>query len=268
MSSVCLSRTSSSTIGMASAISTVATTKTRKTTTAPTVVAVCCANVIRLRLTPFSISSMHISITSTLRRTTTPTRPIEKSATATPISSWVLSTARVLPADAEHRDRGDDRGDEQHRRQLEQEPVLGEERDRERADAERDVAELVHRRRQRLPDARDDRAGEDDEAGDPRHDGPRVAADLYLAALEQHDRVDDEDHHRADVDQHLERGDEVDAEQAVDAAEQDHRRHQRERDAHRLAQEEHRHRGGERAERADDEQQRVELAQQAFDRRH
>src|SRR5690242_437043 len=220
MSSVCLSRTSRSTIGMASAISTVATTKTRKTTTAPTVVAVCCAKVIRLRLAPFSISSMHISMTSTLRRTTTPTSPIEKSATATPIRSWVLSMARILPSDAEHRDRGDDGGDEQHRGELEQQPVLGQERDRERADAERDVAELADRSGQRLPDARDDRAEQDDEAGDPGHEEARVSAHRCFAALEQHDRVDDEDHHRADVDQDLERGHEVDAEQAVDAAEQ------------------------------------------------
>src|ERR1700758_1423453 len=103
MSSVCLSRTSSSTIGIASAISTVAT-------------------------------------------TTTPTSPIENSATATPIRSWVLSTAGLLASDAEHRDGGDDRGDEEHRGELEQQPVLGQERDRERGDAERHVAELAHRR--------------------------------------------------------------------------------------------------------------------------
>ena len=86
-----LVRTSSSTIGIASAISAVATTKIRNTSTAPTVVAVCWAKVTRLRLTPLSISSMHISITSTLRRTITPSRPSEKSATARPSSSWVLS---------------------------------------------------------------------------------------------------------------------------------------------------------------------------------
>ena len=56
MSSVRLSRTSSSTMGMASAISAVATTKIRNTSTAPTLVAVWCAKVTRLRITPLSIS--------------------------------------------------------------------------------------------------------------------------------------------------------------------------------------------------------------------
>ena len=39
-----------------------------------------------------------------------------------------------------------------------------------------------------------------------------------IAHVEQHDHVDHEHHHRADVDQHLEHGDEVHAEQRVDAA--------------------------------------------------
>src|SRR3954452_11850690 len=142
MSSVRLSRTSRSTIGIASAISTVATTKTRNTRTAPTVVPVCCANVTRLRLTPFSISSMHISITRTLRRTITPTRPSENRAMATPIRSWVLSTAS-LPADAEHGERRDHGGDQEHRRELEEQPVLVQERHREAGDAVRRLAELA-----------------------------------------------------------------------------------------------------------------------------
>src|SRR5215212_9804723 len=137
---------------MASAISTVATTKIRKTSTAPTVVAVCWANVTRLRLTPFSISSMHISITSTLRRTMTPTRPSENSATATPIKSCVLSmpSSAADPNDGERRDH---RGDQQHRGQLEQQPVLAEKGDREAGDPVRDLADLADRRRQRTPDA-------------------------------------------------------------------------------------------------------------------
>src|SRR5664279_3528864 len=224
MSSVCLSRTSSSTIGIASAISTAATTKTRKTRTAPTGDAVCCAKVTRLRLTPFSISSMHISMTSTLRRTITPTRPSENRAMATPMRSWVLSTARS-PAHPDHRQRRDDRGDEQHRRQLEQQPVVVEERDREAGDAVRGLAERVRRRRQRPPDAGDDRAEQHDQAGGARNQELRVAPRHRLARLEQHDRVDHEDHDRADVDHHLEGGDEMDAEQAVEGAEQDHRRH-------------------------------------------
>ena len=70
-------------MGMAIAISAVATTKVRNTRTAPAMVSVCWAKVTRLRLTPLSISSMHISITSTLRRTITPSNPSEKSASAT-----------------------------------------------------------------------------------------------------------------------------------------------------------------------------------------
>src|SRR5215212_1712587 len=182
MSSVRLSRTSSSTMGIASAISTVATTKIRKTSTAPAVVPVCCANVTRLRLTPFSISSMHISMTSTLRRTMTPTRPSEKSATATPIRSCVLSTRRP-PADADHRQRGDDRGDEQHRGQLEQQPVVVEERDREAGDAVRDLAELADRRRQRPPDADDDRAEQHEQAECAGDEELRVAPARRLAHL-------------------------------------------------------------------------------------
>src|SRR5215212_9880351 len=152
---------------MASAISTVATTKIRKTSTAPTVVAVCWANVTRLRLTPFSISSMHISITSTLRRTMTPTRPSENSATATPIKSWVLSMA-THAADPDDRERGDHRGDQQHRGQLEQQPVLAEKRDRKTGNAVRGVADLADRRRQRAPDADHDRAEQREKAGGPR----------------------------------------------------------------------------------------------------
>src|SRR5664279_3830506 len=266
MSSVCLSRTSSSTIGIASAISTAATTKTRKTRTAPTGDAVCCAKVTRLRLTPFSISSMHISITSTLRRTMTPTRPSENRATATPTRSWVLSMARD-PADADQGERGDDGGDEQHRGELEEQPVLAEERDREARDAVRGLAERADRGRQRLPDARRQHAEQDDEAGDARNDEARVARPARLAHLEQHDHVDHEQHHRADVDQHLEGGDEVHAENAVDGAEEDHGRDQRHRDAHRLAQHEHEGGARERAARAQDEQQRVDAAEQRVDHR-
>src|SRR5450432_3791513 len=204
---------------MASAISTVATTKIRKTSTAPAVVPVCCAKVTRLRLTPFSISSMHISITRTWRRTMTPTRPSEKSATATPMSSCVLSMALPgvgIAADPDHRECRHDRGDEQHRGELEQQPVLAQEGEREAGDAVGRLADLADRRRQRPPDADGDDAEQHHEAGAARNEQPGVARADRFADLEQHDHVDHEDHHRADVDQDLEGGDEVHAEQAVD----------------------------------------------------
>ncbi len=56
-------------------ISAAATTKTRNTSTAPAAAPVCSAKVTRLRTTPFSINSMHISITSRFRRMITPMRP-------------------------------------------------------------------------------------------------------------------------------------------------------------------------------------------------
>src|SRR5512138_3343850 len=112
------------------AISAVATTKIRKTSTAPTVVPDWCANVTRLRLTPLSMSSMHISITSTLRRMITPTMPIANIATAVDRSTWALST--IPPAGAlDDRHRGDDGREQQHRRQFEVQPVLVQERDGE-----------------------------------------------------------------------------------------------------------------------------------------
>ena len=60
-----------------------------------------------------------------------------------------------------------------------------------------------------------------------------------VARVEQHDRVDHEHHHRAHVDEHLEGGDEVHAEQAVDPAQEHHAGDERHRHAHRLAQHEH-----------------------------
>ena len=62
-----------------------------------------------------------------------------------------------------------------------------------------------------------------------------------LAHLEQHDHVHHEHHHRAHVDQHLEGGDKVHAQQSINATQHDHRRDQRQRDAHGLANHEHQH---------------------------
>src|SRR6185436_10357053 len=141
---------------MASAISTVATTKIRNTSTAPAVVEVCWAKVTRLRLTPLSISSMHISITRTWRRTITPTRPRLKSATATPMRSWVLSMPAPLARAPGDPDRGQcrhDGRDQQHRGELEEEPVGAQEVGGERSDAVAGLAELAPRRGQRPPDA-------------------------------------------------------------------------------------------------------------------
>src|SRR4029079_10240577 len=121
-------------MGIAIAISAVATTKTRNTSTAPAADWVCWAKVTRLRLTPFNISSMHISITSTLRRAMTPRSPSAKSAPDTPISIWPLPT--LPPPHFEHRERRDDRRDEEHRDELEMQPVLVQEFDREALDAE------------------------------------------------------------------------------------------------------------------------------------
>src|SRR6516164_4717735 len=110
-------------------ISAAATTKIRNASAAPAALSRRCANVTRLRFTPFSMSSMHISITSMLR----------------------VSSTAVLPQ-VEDRERGDDGRDQQHRDQLEMQPVLVEEGDRERAQAERGLAaagENGHRAPQR-----------------------------------------------------------------------------------------------------------------------
>src|SRR5438876_8267979 len=112
-------------MGMAMAISAAATTKIRNTSTAPAAVPVCWAKVTSDRLTPFSMSSMHISMTSRLRRTITPRSPSANSATDTKTRNWSLSM--TLGA-ANDRHRGDDRRDQQHRGQLEVQPVFVEER--------------------------------------------------------------------------------------------------------------------------------------------
>src|SRR6185436_15965796 len=132
-----------STIGMAIAISAAATTKIRKTSTTPAVEPAACANVTKLKFTPFSINSMHISMTSTLRRTITPRRPSTKSAPLKISRNCTLSTAP--PALPDDRDGGDHRRHEQHRGQLEVEPVLVQERDREGLYAERSLAGGVGR---------------------------------------------------------------------------------------------------------------------------
>src|SRR5438552_16149242 len=119
-------------MGIAIAISAVATTNTRNTSAAPAAEAVCCANVTRLRFTPLSISSMHISMTCTLRRAMTPSSPSAKSAADTLTSICTLSTT---PSHFEHRERRDDRSDQQHRDELELQPVLVQEFDREGLDA-------------------------------------------------------------------------------------------------------------------------------------
>ena len=168
-------------------------------------------------------------------------------------------------ADPDHRQRRHHGRHQQHRSQLELQPVLVEEGDRELADAEGGAAGRLVRRGQGAPDADQDRAEHHREAGDAGQQQPRIAGDAVLAHLEQHDDVDHEDHHRADVDQHLEGGDEVHAEQAVDAAEEDHGRDQRDRHAHRLAQEDHQRRRRQRRQREHRQQQRVEVAQQAVE---
>src|SRR5512137_1917191 len=117
-------------MGIAIAISAAATTKIRNTSTAPDRVAVCSENVTSARMTALSISSMHISMTSALRRTITPTRPSANSAKLSPSSSCV-SAIRPPPA-LDDRDRRDDRRDQQHAGQLEMQPVLAQELDGER----------------------------------------------------------------------------------------------------------------------------------------
>src|SRR5512139_1877035 len=125
------------------AISAAATTNTRNTSTAPDSVALCAANVTKLRITPFSISSMHISITSALRRTITPTRRSANRAVDRVISSWVLSI--VPPAGPEHGDRGHHGREQQHGGELEVQPVALEEFHRERLHAERRAGEAFVR---------------------------------------------------------------------------------------------------------------------------
>src|SRR5450631_1276539 len=180
MSSVRLSRTSSSTMGMAIAISAVATTKIRNTSTAPTVVAVCCAKVTRLRMTPLSISSMHISITSTLRRTMTPSSPSANSAMARPSKSCVLSMTPPA-ADLDDRQGRHHRRHEQHGSELEMQPVFVQERDRELADPEGRVAGRSLGGRQAAPDADDDRAHEQHEARGAWQQQLRIARAVGLA---------------------------------------------------------------------------------------
>src|SRR5512137_2657536 len=111
-------------------ISAAATTNTRNTSTAPDSVPLCSAKVTRLSTTPFSISSMHISMTSALRRIITPTSPRQNSAIYSVSSSCVLSI--VPPAGLDDRDRRHHRRQQQHGGELEVQPVALEELDGER----------------------------------------------------------------------------------------------------------------------------------------
>src|SRR5690349_16274576 len=195
-------------MGIAIAISAVATTNTSSTRTAPTADAVCCAKVTMLRFTPLSISSMHISITSTLRRTITPSRPSAKSAADVARSICTLST--TPPSGFENRQRRDDRGDEQHGHQFEVQPVIVEERDREALQAERRRTSHRSGRGWRLPYRVGEDGDEDRPRGHPWNDQRREAPHQRpVAHIEQHDRVDHEHHHGADVDEDLEHRDDV-----------------------------------------------------------
>src|ERR1041385_8590693 len=135
---------------MAIAISAVATTNTSSTSTAPAAEAVCCANVTRLKFTPFNISSMHISMTSTLRRTITPSNPSANSAAEVASSIWTLST--VSPSSLEHGGCRDHGGDQQHRHELEVQPVFVQECDREALHAENRARGRGDGHRRRAPD--------------------------------------------------------------------------------------------------------------------
>src|SRR5262249_5431777 len=121
-------------MGIAMAISAAATTKISKTSTAPAVESRRCAKVTRLRFTAFSMSSMHISMTSAMRRTTTPVRPVTNSATAS--ASRMRSSSTTAPSHMNDCERRDDGSDQQDRDQLEMQPVLVQESHREHAHAE------------------------------------------------------------------------------------------------------------------------------------
>ena len=60
-----------------------------------------------------------------------------------------------------------------------------------------------------------------------------------IAHVQQHDDVDHEHHHRADVDQHLEHGDDVHAEEGINASERKHRCDESQRSAHWMSYHEH-----------------------------
>src|SRR5512135_2416138 len=205
-------------MGIAMAISDAATTKIRNTRTAPSTAPFCCAKLTRLRFTPFSISSIDISMTSTLRRTTMPSRPSANSATLSARSICILSTFPRIHAD--DRDRCHDGRDQQYGSELEVEPVLVQKRDRERLDAEYVGAGFVRHAVDAVPERQHQRDDEQREARDAGEQQGRIAArEGKVAGVEQHDDVHHEHHYGADIDQHLEHGDHVYTEQAVDAAE-------------------------------------------------
>src|SRR5689334_13195216 len=145
-------------MGMAIAISAAATTKIRNTSTAPTVAPACCANATRLRLTPLSVSSMHISMTSALRRTITPSMPSTNSEMLTRSTNWVLSM--LAWAQLDDRDRRHDDGDQQDGDELEIEPVVVQESRRERLHAE-----SARRRRRRCVQSGTERVREQRDQG-------------------------------------------------------------------------------------------------------
>src|SRR5450755_263322 len=198
-------------MGIAIAISAVATTKIRNTSTAPIAVPDWCEKVTRLRFTALNRSSMHISMTSTLRLTITPRSPRANNATLTQSSSSVLSTAAVYLDDGQ---RADDRGDQQHRHELEVQPILGQECDRELRQAEDRTIRCSRPRGKALRHTEANGRHQQQERHDSGHEPARVATgEGTVAHVEQHDRVHHEDHHRADVNQDLENRDCMHAEE-------------------------------------------------------
>ena len=105
----------------------------------------------------------------------------------------------------------------------------------------------LHRPRQLAPQRMRHDREEQHRGGDPGHEQSGVAPRVRTVAhVEQHDCVDHEHHDGSDVDQHLEDGDHVHAEERVHAGQREHRHDEREGHAHRMAQHQHQRRGNQR----------------------
>ena len=147
---------------MASAISTVATTKIRKTSTAPTVVAGLLregdeaeVDAVEHQLHAHQ-HHQHVAADDDADQAEREQRHGDADEQLRPIH---VAPDAGIAADPDHRQRSDHRRDEQHRRELEEQPVLAEEGDREAGDAERASSPIsTVRRGQRPPDADHDHA--------------------------------------------------------------------------------------------------------------
>src|SRR5581483_8783879 len=189
-------------------------------------------NATNVRFTALSMSSTHMNTMIALRRTSTPTTPIAKSAAEIASDSASISvSSQELAAPAANDDGADDRHEQEHAGDLEREEILVEQRlghRRHRALRLLDDGQRVRRprdRRERLGmtrgrELRDQREAE--QGGDETYAFAAHVGDGARSQVQQHDHEQEHDHDRAGIHQDLDDADERRVQQHEQRRETEH----------------------------------------------